>query len=115
MDSAAARCDDRAMRRFFTSALASLALVVGALAACGSDSTESAGTSTSTTSTASTSAGTGCVDAGGVCGCAGSCATGFHPADPPLLTDCPQPCDTCGACSQECCLPDADAGAGGHV
>lgn len=50
-----------------------------------------------------------CVIAGGVCGCAGGCSPGYHPAPAPLLDACPQPCDGCGACSQQCCLPD-DAG-----
>ncbi len=50
-----------------------------------------------------------CVMAGGTCGCAGGCAPGFHPAPAPLLDACPQPCDGCGACGQQCCLPD-DAG-----
>ncbi|MBK7584773.1 MAG: hypothetical protein IPI67_31865 [Myxococcales bacterium] len=58
--------------------------------------------------------GEGCAKAGGTCGCAGGCGPGFHSAPGPLLYDCPQPCDTCGACSQECCLPDvADAGSDG--
>ncbi|MCC7540340.1 MAG: hypothetical protein IT379_29255 [Deltaproteobacteria bacterium] len=55
----------------------------------------------------------GCEAAGGTCGCAGGCGPGFHPAPAPLLDMCPQPCDTCGACSQQCCLPDEEADAGG--
>ncbi|MEZ4220057.1 MAG: hypothetical protein R3B13_03940 [Polyangiaceae bacterium] len=54
--------------------------------------------------------GQGCAKAGGMCGCAGGCNPGYHPAPSPLLSDCPQPCDTCGGCSQECCLPDATDG-----
>lgn len=51
-----------------------------------------------------------CEAAGGMCGCAGGCAAGSHPAPAPLLDACPQPCDGCGACGQQCCLPDVDAG-----
>jgi hypothetical protein len=52
-----------------------------------------------------------CAGMGGMCTCAGGCPSGFHPAPAPLYTSgCPQPCDTCGACSQGCCLPDEDAG-----
>ena len=54
-----------------------------------------------------------CEGLGGICGCVGGCAAGTR-ADP-RSSLCPQPCDTCGGCSQECCLPEdagaADAGA----
>jgi len=77
-----------------------LAFVLAALG-CGSSESQS---------TSSSGDGTQCVQAGGMCGCAGGCNPGYHPAAPPLLDQCPQPCDLCGACSQQCCLPDADAG-----
>lgn len=49
-----------------------------------------------------------CEAAGGNCGC--SCGDPF-PIDAPEHNDCPQPCATCGACSQFCCLPDPDCDA----
>lgn len=53
-----------------------------------------------------------CADVGGTCGCAGTCADP-HPDSYSL---CPQPCDGCGACSEECCVPDAvDAGGTGDA
>jgi hypothetical protein len=45
-----------------------------------------------------------CVQAGGECGC--SCRQSYHLA-PSLSSSCPPPCPTCGACSGNCCLPDA--------
>ena len=52
-----------------------------------------------------------CVEAGGVCGCAGGCDEGYEPAPPPLLYGCPQPPPGSGACSMHCCLPiDQDTG-----
>jgi len=63
------------------------------------------------TSVGDSATGTGCVKAGGMCGCGGGgCQPGYHPAPRPLLDDCPQPCPTCGGCSQQCCLKDEDAG-----
>src|SRR5215208_4912984 len=49
----------------------------------------------------------GCSRGGGQCGCAGSCQPGFKPAPSPLLFACPQPCDQCGACSMQCCVPES--------
>lgn len=86
---------------------------------CGDDSAPSDGgrTDAAARDAGRADAGSGpgatCAAAGGTCDCAGGCATGSHPAEPPLRDMCPQPCDGCGACSQWCCLPDEplDAGA----
>ncbi len=83
--------------------------------ACGSNSSDGTGgaggndAGTDAASDASSDAqvpGESCEKTGGMCGCAGSCNPGYHPATGTLLMACPQPCDTCGACSQQCCLPD---------
>ncbi len=103
-----------------------LGLAVSLVVACGSSGSGGSGTGGSTGSGGGTSdakadsppPGQGCVQAGGVCGCAGGCDPGYHLAPAPLTNDCPQPCDTCGGCSQQCCLPNAaeagsDAGGDG--
>jgi len=79
-------------------------MVLGLLAGCSSEDTSgSTGDSSD-----------GCIKAGGQCNC--GCEGGFVLADPPLRDACPQPCDQCGACSPQCCMPapptdgGADAG-----
>ncbi len=96
--------------------LVALSLVL----ACGSSETTAPGPTDSAINPDGTTDGTvsdgpapgaGCAKAGGMCGCAGSCNPGYHPATGALLFDCPQPCPGCGGCGQQCCLKDDDAGA----
>jgi hypothetical protein len=85
--------------------------LVTPLLGCDSETDTEAGGSTTLTDAGASSV-TGCVDAGGTCGCAGSCNEGYAVAPEPLRSQCPQPCAECGGCSQECCLP-VDAGTTG--
>lgn len=50
--------------------------------------------------------GNACQEAGGQCGCAGGCPTGSRHGNSVEDNACPQPCPTCGACSQWCCIPE---------
>jgi hypothetical protein len=89
-----------------------LAAVVGivGIAACSSGDETGTGGSGGTAGTggAAGSAGAGgassndCVRSGGICEC--SCGPGTAP-DSARANACPQPCPTCGRCSDQCCMP----------
>jgi len=87
-----------------------VALVLGLFVACSSSTDDTSGSSGSASSGDSSD---GCVKAGGECAC--GCSDGFALADPPLRDECPKPCDGCGICSAQCCMPSgpADGGADG--
>lgn len=85
----------------------------GSAGSAGSATGGATGGNGASSGTGGSGATTSCADLGGQCQCAGGCETGFHSAG---LVDCPQPCDGCGACGQECCVPDvSDAGADGSL
>lgn len=80
----------------------------GAASSGGTGAVSGGGGNSGNGASAGTGGGSGgsvsCAALGGQCQCAGGCSTGFHSAG---AADCPQPCAGCGACSQECCVPDA--------
>ncbi len=91
-----------------------LGLSFACLTACGDSNTDAADATVDASSDAKADAPppgpNTCVEAGGRCQCAGGCDRGFLRGSFAEDNACPQPCPTCGGCSQWCCKPDPDAG-----